>query len=132
MTIKIAKSMEEFVAIAGEQLFEDLRQTMHDLDDQATSAGMDNPDMLLLLSAKIATALAAYTAYLTAGVYAACGADKQLIDEAISSFKDDLAVAMGTGVAMAARNLKRAKADTKAAEAATADLLKKVVKKWPH
>ena len=34
MTMKIVKSKEEFIAIASEAIFDDVRAQLHDLDDQ--------------------------------------------------------------------------------------------------
>ena len=59
MTMKIVRSKEEFIAVASEALFNDLREQLHDLDEQATAAGMDDADLLLLLGAKVTSGIAA-------------------------------------------------------------------------
>jgi len=132
MTMKIVKSKEEFIAVASEALFNDLREQLHDLDDQATSAGMDDADLLLLLGAKVTSGIAAYTAYLTAGMYLAAGKGDMVVAGAIAALEADMRVAMGEGLKLAVKNVEKAKKDTAAAEEATEALLKKVVKTWKN
>ena len=132
MTMKIVRSKEEFIAVASEALFNDLREQLHDLDDQATSAGMDDADLLLLLGAKVTSGIAAYTAYLTAGMYLASGKGDMVVAGAIAALEADMRVAMGEGLKLAIRNVEKAKKDTAAAEKATEALLKKVVKTWKN
>ena len=132
MTMKIVKSKEEFIEVASEALFNDLREQLHDLDDQATSAGMDDADLLLLLGAKVTSGIAAYTAYLTAGMYLASGKGDMVVAGAIAALEADMRVAMGEGLKLAIRNVEKAKKDTAAAEEATEALLKKVVKTWKN
>ena len=132
MTMKIVKSKEEFIEVASEALFNDLREQLHDLDDQATSAGMDDADLLLLLGAKVTSGIAAYTAYLTAGMYLAAGKGGMVVAGAIAALEEDIRGAMGEGLKLAIRNVEKAKKDTAAAEEATEALLKKVVKTWKN
>ena len=132
MTMKIVRSKEEFIAVASEALFNDLREQLHDLDDQATSAGMDDADLLLLLGAKVTSGIAAYTAYLTAGMYLAAGKGDMVVAGAIAALEADMRVAMGEGLKLAVKNVEKAKKDTAAAEEATEALLKKVVKTWKN
>jgi len=132
MTMKIVRSKEEFIAVASEALFNDLREQLHDLDDQATSAGMDDADLLLLLGAKVTSGIAAYTAYLTAGMYLSAGKGDMVVAGAIAALEADMRVAMGEGLKLAVKNVEKAKKDTAAAEEATEALLKKVVKTWKN
>ncbi len=132
MTMKIVKSKEEFIDVASEALFNDLREQLHDLDEQATAAGMDDADLLLLLGAKVTSGIAAYTAYLTAGMYLASGKGDMVVAGAIAALEADMRVAMGEGLKLAIRNVEKAKKDTAAAEEATEALLKKVVKTWKN
>lgn len=132
MTMKIVKSKEEFIEVASEALFNDLREQLHDLDEQATAAGMDDADLLLLLGAKVTSGIAAYTAYLTAGMYLASGKGDMVVAGAIAALEADMRVAMGEGLKLAIRNVEKAKKDTAAAEEATEALLKKVVKTWKN
>ena len=132
MTMKIVRSKEEFIEVASEALFNDLREQLHDLDDQATAAGMDDADLLLLLGAKVTSGIAAYTAYLTAGMYLASGKGGMVVAGAIAALEADMRVAMGEGLKLAIRNVEKAKKDTAAAEEATEALLKKVVKTWKN
>ena len=132
MTMKIVKSKEEFIAVASEALFNDLREQLHDLDEQATAAGMDDADLLLLLGAKVTSGIAAYTAYLTAGMYLASGKGGMVVAGAIAALEADMRVAMGEGLKLAIKNVEKAKKDTAAAEEATEALLKKVVKTWKN
>lgn len=132
MTMKIVKSKEEFIAVASEALFNDLREQLHDLDDQATAAGMDDADLLLLLGAKVTSGIAAYTAYLTAGMYLAAGKGGMVVAGAIAALEEDIRGAMGEGLKLAVKNVEKAKKDTAAAEEATEALLKKVVKTWKN
>lgn len=132
MTMKIVKSKEEFIEVASEALFNDLREQLHDLDEQATAAGMDDADLLLLLGAKVTSGIAAYTAYLTAGMYLASGKGGMVVAGAIAALEADMRVAMGEGLKLAIRNVEKAKKDTAAAEEATEALLKKVVKTWKN
>jgi hypothetical protein len=132
MTMKIVRSKEEFIAVASEALFNDLREQLHDLDDQATAAGMDDADLLLLLGAKVTSGIAAYTAYLTAGMYLAAGKGDMVVAGAIAALEADMRVAMGEGLKLAVKNVEKAKKDTAAAEEATEALLKKVVKTWKN
>ena len=132
MTMKIVRSKEEFIAVASEALFNDLRAQLHDLDDQATAAGMDDADLLLLLGAKVTSGIAAYTAYLTAGMYLASGKGGMVVAGALAALEDDIRAAMGEGLKLAMKNVEKAKKDTAAAEEATEALLKKVVKTWKN
>lgn len=132
MAMKIVRSKEEFIAVASEALFNDLREQLHDLDNQAADAGMDDPDLLLLLGAKVTSGIAAYTAYLTAGMYLASGKGGMVVAGAIAALEADMRVAMGEGLKLAIRNVEKAKKDTAAAEEATEALLKKVVKTWKN
>jgi hypothetical protein len=132
MTMKIVRSKEEFIEVASEALFNDLRDQLHDLDNQAADAGMDDPDLLLLLGAKLASGVAAYTAYLTAGMYLAAGKGDLVVAGAVSALEEDISAAMREGLKLAIRNVAKAMKDTEKAQADTDALLKKVVKTWKN
>ena len=132
MTMKIVKSKEEFIAIASEAIFDDVRAQLHDLDDQATAAGIDDAEILLLMSAKVANATAAYAAYLAAGIYLAIGSTDKTLAGAIAALEDDMRGAMQAGVQLAIRNVEKAKKATAEAERDTEELLKKAVKSWKN
>jgi len=132
MTMKIVKSKEEFIAIASEAIFDDVRAQLHDLDDQATAAGIDDAEILLLMSAKVANATAAYAAYLAAGIYLAIGSTDKTLAGAIAALEDDMQGAMQAGVQLAIRNVEKAKKATADAERDTEALLKKAVKSWKN
>lgn len=132
MTMKIVKSKEEFIAIASEAIFDDVRAQLHDLDDQATAAGIDDAEILLLMSAKVANATAAYAAYLAAGIYLAIGSTDKTVAGAIAALEDDMRGAMQAGVQLAMRNVEKAKKATADAERDTEELLKKAVKSWKN
>lgn len=132
MTMKIVKSKEEFIAIASEAIFDDVRAQLHDLDDQATAAGIDDAEILLLMSAKVANATAAYAAYLAAGIYLAIGSTDKTLAGAIAALEDDVRGAMQAGVQLAIRNVEKAKKATADAERDTEELLKKAVKSWKN
>jgi L-ribulose-5-phosphate 3-epimerase UlaE len=130
MTMKIVKSKEEFISVASEAIFDDVRAQLHDLDDQATAAGVDDPEILMMMSAKIATAVAAYAAYISAGMYLAVGSSDKIVACAVAALENDIEAAMKAGVRLAMKNIEKAKKDTAAAEEATEALLKKAVKSW--
>ena len=132
MTMKIVKSKEEFIAIASEAIFDDVRAQLHDLDDQATAAGIDDAEILLLMSAKVANATAAYAAYLAAGIYLAIGSTDKTVAGAIAALENDMRGAMQAGVQLAMRNVEKAKKATADAERDTEELLKKAVKSWKN
>jgi Zn-dependent M32 family carboxypeptidase len=132
MTMKIVKSKEEFIAVAAEAIFDDMREQLHDLDNQATAAGVDDADILLMMSAKIANATAAYAAYLAAGIYLAIGSTDKTVAKAIAALEDDIQGAMQAGVQLAMRNVEKAKKATADAERDTEELLKKAVKSWKN
>jgi len=132
MTMKIVRSKEEFIDVASKELFDDMRGAMHDLDDQATSAGLDDPEILLMMSTNIATYAASYAAYLIAGLYMASGKDNAVVAGSIAALEEDLRDAMSGGVKLAIRNIASAEKMTKQAEADTDALLKKVVKTWKN
>lgn len=132
MTMKIVKSKEEFIAVAAEAIFDDMRGQLHDLDEQATAAGVDDADILLMMSAKIANATAAYAAYLAAGIYLSIGSTDKTVAEAIAALEDDIQGAMQAGVQLAIRNVEKAKKATADAERDTEELLKKAVKSWKN
>ena len=132
MTMKIVKSKEEFIAIASEAIYDDVRAQLHDLDDQATAAGIDDAEILLLMSAKVANATAAYAAYLAAGIYLAIGSTDKTLAGAIAALEDDVQGAMQAGVQLAMRNVEKAKKATADAERDTEELLKKAVKSWKN
>lgn len=132
MTMKIVKSKEEFIAIASEAIFDDVRAQLHDLDDQATAAGIDDAEILLMMSAKVANATAAYAAYLAAGIYLAIGSTDKTLAGAIAALEDDIQGAMQAGVQLAMRNVEKAKKATADAERDTEELLKKAVKSWKN
>ena len=132
MTMKIVKSKEEFIAIASEAIFDDVRAQLHDLDDQATAAGIDDAEILLMMSAKVANATAAYAAYLAAGIYLAIGSTDKTVAGAIAALEDDMRGAMQAGVQVAIRNVEKAKKATSDAERDTEELLKKAVKSWKN
>lgn len=132
MTMKIVKSKEEFIAIASEAIFDDVRAQLHDLDDQATAAGIDDAEILLMMSAKVANATAAYAAYLAAGIYLAIGSTDKTLAGAIAALEDDVQGAMQAGVQLAMRNVEKAKKATADAERDTEELLKKAVKSWKN
>ena len=132
MTMKIVKSKEEFIAIASEAIFDDVRAQLHDLDNQATAAGVDDAEILLLMSAKVANATAAYAAYLAAGIYLAIGSTDKTLAGAIAALEDDMRGAMQAGVQLAIRNVEKAKKATSEAERDTEELLKKAVKSWKN
>lgn len=135
MTMKIVRSKEEFIDVASEAMFNDFRETLHDLDDQATAAGIDDPDILLQMSANLAVAMASYATYLAVGMVASGDRDDKK-DEALADYLAKLhgriTKAMTIGMERAVRVTDKIKKDTKIAEADTDALLKKVVKTWKN
>ena len=132
MTMKIVRSKEEFIDVASKEVFDDMRNTIHDLDDQATSAGLDDPDILLRMSANIAMYAASYAAYLMAGLYMSADKSDLVVAEGVATLEEDIQNAMAGGVKLAIRNIIAAKKATAQAEADTDALLKKVVKTWKN
>lgn len=132
MTMKIVRSKEEFIDVASKEIFDDMRNTIHDLDDQATSAGLDDPDILLRMSANIAMYAASYAAYLMAGLYMSADKSDHVVAEGVAALEEDIRDAMSGGVKLAIRNIIAAKKATAQAEADTDALLKKVVKTWKN
>lgn len=132
MTMKIVKSKEEFIAVASEAIFDDVRGQLHDLDEQATAAGIDDAEILMMMSAKVATAVAAYAAYIIAGLYLATDSDDKIVAGAVAALEDDIQGAMSAGVKLAMRNVEKAKKATADAERDTEALLKKAVKSWKN
>jgi hypothetical protein len=130
MTMKIVRSKEEFIDVASKEIFDDMRNTIHDLDDQATSAGLDDPDILLQISSNIAMYAASYAAYLMAGLYMSADKSDLVVAEGVAALEEDIRDAMSGGVKLAIRNIIAAKKVTAQAEADTDALLKKVVKTW--
>jgi hypothetical protein len=103
---------------------------MHDIDDQAISAGLEDPDILLQMSANIAMYAASYAAYLMAGLYMSADKSDLVVAEGVAALEADIRDAMSGGVKLAIRNIIAAKKVTAQAEADTDALLKKVVKTW--
>jgi len=132
MTMKIVRSKEEFIDVASKELFDDLRQNMHDLDEQATAAGLDDADILLQMSSNIAMFAASYAAYLLAGLYMTAEKSDLVVAEGVAALEGDIKDAMRGGVKLAIRNVVAAKKMTAQAEADTDALLKKVVKTWKN
>ena len=132
MTMKIVKSKEEFIAVASEAIFDDVRGQLHDLDEQAMAAGIDDAEILLMMSAKVATAVAAYAAYIIAGLYLATDSDDKIVAGAVAALENDIQGAMRAGVKLAIRNVENIKKATSDAERDTAELLKKAVKSWKN
>lgn len=132
MTMKIVKSKEEFIAVASEAIFDDVRGQLHDLDEQATAAGIDDAEILMMMSAKVATAVAAYAAYIIAGLYLATDSDDKIVAGAVAALENDIEGSMRAGVKLAMRNVEKAKKATADAERDTEALLKKAVKSWKN
>jgi hypothetical protein len=132
MTMKIVRSKEEFIDVASKEIFDDMRNTIHDLDDQATSAGLDDPDILLRMSANIAMYAASYAAYLMAGLYMSADKSDLVVAEGVATLEEDIRDAMSGGVKLAIRNVEAARKITAKAEADADALLKKVVKTWKN
>lgn len=132
MTMKIVKSKEEFIAVASEAIFDDVRGQLHDLDEQAIAAGIDDAEILMMMSAKVSTAVAAYAAYIIAGLYLATDSDDKIVAGAVAALEDDIQGAMSAGVKLAMRNVEKAKKATADAERDTEALLKKAVKSWKN
>ena len=132
MTMKIVKSKEEFIAVASEAIFDDVRGQLHDLDEQATAAGIDDAEILMMMSAKVATAVAAYAAYIIAGLYLVTNSDDKTVAGAVAALENDIQGAMSAGVKLAIRNVEKAKKATADAERDTEALLKKAVKSWKN
>lgn len=132
MTMKIVKSKEEFIAVASEAIFDDVRGQLHDLDEQAMAAGIDDAEILMMMSAKVSTAVAAYAAYIIAGLYLATNSDDKTVAGAVAALEDDIQGAMSAGVKLAIRNVEKAKKATSDAERDTEALLKKAVKSWKN
>jgi hypothetical protein len=132
MTMKIVRSKEEFIDVASKEIFDDMRNTIHDLDDQATSAGLDDPDILLRMSANIAMYAASYAAYLMAGLYMSADKSDLVVAEGVATLEEDIQNAMAGGVKLAIRNVEAARKITAKAEADADALLKKVVKTWKN
>lgn len=132
MTMKIVRSKEEFIDVASKELFDDLRQNMHDLDEQATAAGLDDAEILLQMSANIAMFAASYAAYIMAGLYMSADKSDLIVAKGLAALEEDIKDAMQGGVKLAIRNVEAAKRMTKQAEADTDALLKKVVKTWKN
>jgi hypothetical protein len=132
MTMKIVRSKEEFIDVASKELFDDMRGAMHDLDDQATSAGLDDTDILLQMSSNIAMYAASYAAYLMAGLYMSADKSDHVVAEGVAALEEDIQNAMAGGVKLAIRNVEAARKITAKAEADADALLKKVVKTWKN
>jgi hypothetical protein len=132
MTMKIVRSKEEFIDVASKELFDDMRHTMHDLDEQATAAGLDDPEILLQMTANIAMFAASYAAYIMAGLYMSAEKSDLIVAKGLAALEEDIRDAMQGGVKLAIRNVEAAKRMTKQAEADTDALLKKVVKTWKN
>jgi hypothetical protein len=132
MTMKIVRSKEEFIDVASKELFDDMRHTMHDLDEQATAAGLDDPEILLQMTANIAMFAASYAAYIMAGLYMSADKSDIIVAKGLAALEEDIKDAMSGGVKLAIRNVEAAKRMTKQAEADTDALLKKVVKTWKN
>ena len=132
MTMKIVRSKEEFIDVASKEIFDDMRNTIHDLDDQATSAGLDDPDILLQMSSNIAMYAASYAAYLMAGLYMSADKSDLVVAEGVATLEEDIQNAMAGGVKLAIRNVEAARKITAKAEADADALLKKVVKTWKN
>ncbi len=132
MTMKIVRSKEEFIEVAAKELFEDMRDTLHDLDKQASEAGVDDPQILMGLTIALATSMASYAAYITAGLYWSAGADDETVAGAMTALEADVIDAMKDGVTRALRVSDGIKKDTAKAQADTDALLKKVVKTWKN
>jgi hypothetical protein len=132
MTMKIVRSKEEFIDVASKEIFDDMRNTIHDLDDQATSAGLDDPDILLQMSSNIAMYAASYAAYLMAGLYMSADKSDLVVAEGVAALEEDIRDAMSGGVKLAIRNVEAARKITAKAEADADALLKKVVKTWKN
>jgi len=132
MTMKIVRSKEEFIDVASKEIFDDMRNTIHDLDDQATSAGLDDPDILLRMSANIAMYAASYAAYLMAGLYMSADKSDLVVAEGVATLEEDIQNAMAGGVKLAIRNVEAATKVTAQAQADTDALLKKVVKTFKN
>jgi hypothetical protein len=132
MTMKIVRSKEEFIDVASKELFDDLRQNMHDLDEQATAAGLDDPEILLQMTANIAMFAASYSAYILAGLYMSADKSDLIVAKGLAALEEDIKDAMQGGVKLAIRNVAAAKKMTAQAEADTDALLKKVVKTWKN
>jgi hypothetical protein len=132
MTMKIVRSKEEFIDVASKELFDDMRQNMHDLDEQATAAGLDDAEILLQMSANIAMFAASYAAYIMAGLYMSADKSDLIVAKGLAALEEDIKDAMQGGVKLAIRNVEAAKRMTKQAEADTDALLKKVVKTWKN
>lgn len=132
MTMKIVRSKEEFIDVASKELFDDMRHTMHDLDEQATAAGLDDPEILLQMSANIAMFAASYAAYLMAGLCMTADKSDMIVAKGIAALEEDIRDAMSGGVKLAIRNVAAAKKITEQAEADADALLKKVVKTWKN
>lgn len=130
MTMKIVKSKEEFIAVASEAIFDDVRGQLHDLDEQAMAAGIDDAEILMMMSAKVSTAVAAYAAYIIAGLYLATNSEDKTVAGAVAALENDIQGAMRAGVKLAMRNVEKAKKATADAERDTEALLKKAVKSW--
>jgi hypothetical protein len=132
MTMKIVRSKEEFIDVASKELFDDLRHNMHDLDEQATAAGLDDPEILLQMTANIAMFAASYAAYILAGLYMSADKSDIIVAKGLAALEEDIKDAMQGGVKLAIRNVEAAKRMTAQAEADTDALLKKVVKTWKN
>ena len=130
MTMKIVRSKEEFIDVASQELFDNMRDALHDIDDQATSAGLEDPDILLQMSANIAMYAASYAAYLMAGLYMSADKSDLVVAEGVAALEEDIRDAMSGGVKLAIRNVEAARKITAKAEADADALLKKVVKTW--
>lgn len=129
MTIKIIRSKEEFIAAFTEALFDQAKYAVEELDQKADEAGMDDPDLSLLVLAKLTAALASYTSYMSAGLYLASG-QEALAAGVIKALETDLCAALQAGNALAKVKAKEINEQFKQAETAAEELLKKVMKKW--
>lgn len=129
MTIKIVTSREDFINAYAEALFEHTREAIEELDKKADEAGMDDHDLSLLILGKLSTAIASYTAYMTAGLYTALG-QESLAAGAVKALGNDIHEAMEGGRKLAVVKAQTITEDFKKAETAAEELLKKVMKKW--
>lgn len=129
MTMRVAKSKEDFAAIVAGELFEDMRKQIHDLDNQMEEQGVDAADFLMLVFAKLSFACASYTSYMTAGLMLCTeGADADT-GRMKQALRNDIDVAVDSGVELARRKAVSITEEIDATKADIAAKLDDIVKK---
>lgn len=124
MTMKFAHGVEDFANQVADAIFEDLQADIHNIDEQSAEQGLEAPELILLILARLASNTLGYAAYMSAGMYLCDKDDKDVARGAVKALLRDQKRAAERGLELAEKKATEIKEQMREASELLPSLLK--------